>query len=281
MDLNVRRLIWIPVALAGCASSAPQGPALVVLPPSSPVAQPAPPDPICAALAQPIRHLNGFMGSGALPAHKGKRPLFPERFAVELEATAPLVRAVAAGDDVTAKLVADTADLFVALAGRARDLAAADVAKRDTDVQAGISALYGTMESGSTVLKRLQERCNKGNPARSGRLDPVVIQKIVRANFGAFRQCYEDGLRRDPKLEGHVSIRFVIGRDGAVSAVRDADQEPPDGHEWGSSSSHPEVVMPDTQVSACVVAAFRKLSFPPPDGGIVTVTYPIMFAPGG
>jgi hypothetical protein len=26
---------------------------------------------------------------------------------------------------------------------------------------------------------------------------------------------------------------------------------------------------------------FRKLSFPPPEGGVVTVTYPIVFAPGG
>jgi hypothetical protein len=39
--------------------------------------------------------------------------------------------------------------------------------------------------------------------------------------------------------------------------------------------------MPDAQVRACVAKVFEKLVFPPPEGGIVTVTYPIMFSPGG
>src|SRR5271154_2590853 len=70
-------------------------------------------------------------------------------------------------------------------------------------------------------LRRLRERCEKGNPAGSVRLAPAVIQKIVRTNFGAFRKCYEDGLRRDPKLAGHVRIGFIIALDGTVSAARD------------------------------------------------------------
>ena len=37
--------------------------------------------------------------------------------------------------------------------------------------------------------------------------------------------------------------------------------------------------MPDARVTACTIEAFRKLAFPAPEGGIVTVTYPIMFAP--
>jgi hypothetical protein len=39
--------------------------------------------------------------------------------------------------------------------------------------------------------------------------------------------------------------------------------------------------MPDSGVVSCTVRAFYGLSFPQPEGGIVTVTYPIMFAPGG
>ena len=98
----------------------------------------------------------------------------------------------------------------------------------------------------------------------SGRLPPEVIQRIVRQNFGRFRLCYENGLRNNPNLQGRVSVRFVIGRDGAVSNVSNGGSD-----------------MPDGGVVSCVVRAFYGLSFPQPEGGIVTVTYPIMFSPGG
>lgn len=98
----------------------------------------------------------------------------------------------------------------------------------------------------------------------SGRLPPEVIQRIVRQNFGRFRLCYENGLRNNPNLQGRVSVRFVIGRDGAVSNVANGGSD-----------------MPDGGVVSCVVRAFYGLSFPQPEGGIVTVTYPIMFSPGG
>jgi hypothetical protein len=96
----------------------------------------------------------------------------------------------------------------------------------------------------------------------SGRLPPEAIQRIIRQNFGRFRACYEAGLQRNPSLHGTVSTRFVIGRDGAVSNVSD-----------GGSS------MPDPAVTSCVHRAFYGVSFPQPEGGIVTVTYPIVFSP--
>ncbi len=97
----------------------------------------------------------------------------------------------------------------------------------------------------------------------SGRLPPEVIQRVVRQNHGRFRFCYEQGLTRNPNLEGRVSARFVIGRDGAVSNVAD-----------GGSN------LPDSAVHSCVLGAFYGLSFPAPEGGIVTVSYPIQFSPG-
>jgi hypothetical protein len=98
----------------------------------------------------------------------------------------------------------------------------------------------------------------------SGRLPPEVIQRIVRQNFGRFRLCYENGLKNNPSLQGRVSVRFVIGRDGAVGSV-------------GNGGSD----LPDSAVVNCVVRSFSGLSFPQPEGGIVTVVYPISFAPGG
>jgi tetratricopeptide (TPR) repeat protein len=86
----------------------------------------------------------------------------------------------------------------------------------------------------------------------------------VRQNFGRFRLCYEEGLKRNPNLEGRVSARFVIGRDGSVQNASNGGSD-----------------IPDSGVVSCVLAAFPGLSFPQPEGGIVTVTYPILFAPGG
>jgi hypothetical protein len=107
-------------------------------------------------------------------------------------------------------------------------------------------------------------RMRVGSPSVSGRLPPEVIQRIVRQNFGRFRLCYESGLRSSPNLTGRVSVAFVIGRDGAVSSVQNGGSD-----------------LPDSGVVACVVRAFYGLSFPPPDAGVVTVSYPILFSPSG
>jgi len=96
----------------------------------------------------------------------------------------------------------------------------------------------------------------------SGRLPPDVIQRTVRQNFGRFRACYEIGLRSNPNLEGRVVARFVISRDGAVSNVSAGGD------------------LPDSQVRSCVASAFYGLSFPAPENGIVTVSYPIVLTPG-
>lgn len=120
---------------------------------------------------------------------------------------------------------------------------------------------------GGSVGRRGNEHQTKvptvrpGETIASGRLPKEVIQRIVRQNYGRFRACYEIGLRTNPNLEGRVTARFVIGRDGAVSNV--------------SSSGD----LPDAAVKSCVASAFYGLSFPTPDNGIVTVSYPIMLTP--
>ncbi len=123
----------------------------------------------------------------------------------------------------------------------------------------GFGAGHGRL-GGSHKTKTPQVRM--GATSVNGRLPAEVIRRIVRQNFGRFRMCYEQGLGRNPNLEGRVGVRFVIGRDGAVSNV-------------GNGGSD----IPDSAVVSCVVNAFYGLSFPQPEGGIVTVTYPIMFSP--
>jgi hypothetical protein len=102
-----------------------------------------------------------------------------------------------------------------------------------------------------------------GSGTVSGHLPPEVIQRIVRQNYGRFRVCYESGLRSNPNLTGRVTARFIIGRDGAVTNAANGGTD-----------------LPDSKVVSCVLSAFYGLSFPSPENGIVTVSYPIMFTPG-
>jgi len=108
---------------------------------------------------------------------------------------------------------------------------------------------------------RAPRMTSSGVTSLSGRIPAHVIQRTVRQNFGRFRMCYEQGLGRNPTLEGRVSVRFVIGRDGSVS----------------NSSASGDI--PDAGVKSCVANAFYGLSFPSPENGIVSVTYPLMFSP--
>jgi hypothetical protein len=97
-------------------------------------------------------------------------------------------------------------------------------------------------------------------------LEPEVIQRVIRQNFGAMRLCYEQSLRASPNLMDRVVVRFVIGKDGAVTS---------------SSAVMEETTMWSTEAILCVVDAVKKLRFPRSAHGVPSVTYPIQFAPGG
>ncbi len=101
-----------------------------------------------------------------------------------------------------------------------------------------------------------------GTSKVAGRLPPEVIQRTFRQNLGKMRACYEGGLRGNPNLSGQINVKLVIGKDGS-SKVTDA-----------SSSD-----MGDKGVVACVGKAASGLSFPPPEGGVVTVTQTLTFTP--
>ena len=107
-------------------------------------------------------------------------------------------------------------------------------------------------------------KLREGATSVNGRLPAEVITRIVRQNYGRFRLCYESGLRSNPNLQGRVSVKFVIERSGSVAMTSDAGSD-----------------LPDQSVVGCVVRGFGNLSFPQPEGGLVTVVYPISFSPGG
>ena len=100
-------------------------------------------------------------------------------------------------------------------------------------------------------------------PPGGRRLPPEVIQALVRSHYPEFRECYETGLGRNPELRGLVKVRFVIGPNGRVTQA------------WIA-----EATLPDCDVAHCVRDAFKRIEFPGPDGGTVTVVYPIMLERG-
>jgi TonB family protein len=136
------------------------------------------------------------------------------------------------------------------------------------DIVAAIDAAAHHGDPRSLALRLLpkawaERQCGMPLGDDLGRAEPTEIQRVVGASFGPMRDCYERGLARNPNLSGRVAVRFVIELDGTVAGA----------------TLHESSTMPDKQVGSCVVEAFRSLVFPKPQGGQVSVVYPIQFNP--
>jgi len=119
----------------------------------------------------------------------------------------------------------------------------------------------GRGDAGTTTTHSPSLR--QGTVTVNGRLPPEVIQRIVRQSFGRFKLCYMSGLRSNPSLQGRVVTKYIIDHDGSVKTTQDSGSD-----------------LPDQTVVQCVVRAFGSLSYPQPEGGIVTVVFPLIFSPG-
>lgn len=93
-------------------------------------------------------------------------------------------------------------------------------------------------------------------------LSPEIIHRVVQQSYPRFHACYESGLRQNPTLQGRMTVKLVIAADGATR-----------------SASVTTTDLPDKTVATCVTKAFSALSFPPPDHGELTVSYPVAFSP--
>ena len=102
----------------------------------------------------------------------------------------------------------------------------------------------------------------RGDAATTGRLSKEIIQRIVRRHLGQVRVCYEQALVREPTREGKVTVLFVIGTEGGVTSTK------VDSSDVG-----------DPDLERCVTDVFDTMAFPKPEGGIVSVRYPLIFTP--
>ena len=96
-----------------------------------------------------------------------------------------------------------------------------------------------------------------------GRIPPDVVMRIVRAALPQFNSCYLARQKLNPTLRGVVEVHAIIDTRGDVESAYP-----------GRRTS-----MLDKDVTKCVLAVFRKLKFPEPEGAAVELNYPIEFLP--
>jgi beta-lactamase regulating signal transducer with metallopeptidase domain len=97
------------------------------------------------------------------------------------------------------------------------------------------------------------------NDPKVGRLPPDLIQSVVKSHFDEFRACYEK--LAEPRPTVTLAMHFTIGRAGRIDEGHVDAEEKPD-------------------LGRCAEQVMRGIVFPAPEGGVVTVSYPILFAPG-
>ena len=100
-------------------------------------------------------------------------------------------------------------------------------------------------------------------PIILGALDKVLIDKVLKTTGEALHACYLPRLAERPTLEGRVTVKFVIAKDGTVSSatIKSIDD-----------------TLRDEALAVCVLNTTRGLKFPEPKGGgIVIASYPFQF----
>lgn len=104
-----------------------------------------------------------------------------------------------------------------------------------------------------------------------GHYEKSYIQKNFREDmFPILKQCYGAALERQPDLHGKLVLKFSIVGDPDVGGVVE------------DASIGDESTLKDDELETCARESLMALTFdkPPSGGGLVTVSYPILFSPG-
>jgi TonB family protein len=123
-------------------------------------------------------------------------------------------------------------------------------------------------EGGSITEKAIKGSLKGGSAdieGGTGDFDSKLVVAQFKARMRAIQICYEQQLRRNPGLRGKVTVQFTIEQSGSVSKANAVEN-----------------TTNDPAVAACVTDTVKRFRFNPgPDGGSVTFSYPIVFAPQG
>ncbi|MFN3199324.1 MAG: TonB family protein [Bradymonadia bacterium] len=148
-----------------------------------------------------------------------------------------------------------------------------DTRSRIGEAGAGESASVSNAEmlglrgaSSARVERRVRGRIKVASRATSqsgqGELDATKVARVIKRRQGALKSCYEQQLKRNPKLSGKVLLQFQVlesGRVGSAAIVQNSTGSP----EFGK----------------CLTDRFRRMRFPRPEGGAASFTFPFAFSP--
>lgn len=102
----------------------------------------------------------------------------------------------------------------------------------------------------------------RSGPPITNRIPPEVVMRPIRTRAACLRACYQRALAAKPTLQGRVSLRLVIDEDG-----------------WLRRTSVWKSDLGDSAVPECLARELVGLQFPQPEGGKVTVIYPLELSP--
>lgn len=108
-----------------------------------------------------------------------------------------------------------------------------------------------------------------------GRMDPAYIQEVIRGEFFPMaKKCYEELVTRKKDAKGRVEMSFTIVADEKHGGIIE-------DIEAIEASASRDGGLADEKMTTCMRESMSTLAFrPPAHGGVVTVVYPIEFAPG-
>lgn len=130
----------------------------------------------------------------------------------------------------------------------------------------GLAALggagsLGSGTAGSGQVRGVPVRVPKKPSKIQGQIDRDALARVINAHVNDMRACYERSLIRDSNLgAGKVTLEWTIDQTGSVSDV-----------------STKTSTIKNNDVVSCLLDVIRGLKFPKPEGGVVIVSYPILF----
>lgn len=96
----------------------------------------------------------------------------------------------------------------------------------------------------------------------SGKLDKETVKKYIRKQLAGIKWCYQKAYQRNNKIEGKVTVSFIISATGKVIKSKVASS-----------------TLGDKPLEACIEEKVLRWRFPEPKGGIVKVRYPFVLRP--
>jgi hypothetical protein len=126
---------------------------------------------------------------------------------------------------------------------------------------------YGTGVGGLGNKTDRDVNISTGTAVVMGSVDKELIRKVIQDHAAQIRYCYEQQLAVNPRLQGKVSIKWVINGDGSAASAQ---------------VDRAGTTLDDAKVHDCMMARITSWQFPKPKGGgIAVITYPWILRSAG